>query len=158
MTDSLRRRLGLALAVLTGLFVLRVLGQALVAFFSVGFLPPMQQWYSGLVPYPALLPIQIAMVGVMVKLVADVDRGAGYFSRANRRVGRFLKWFSYVYFASMVARYAITMTVYPERRWFGGTIPIGFHMVLAAFVFVYGAYHLKYALESRANRRRPPAS
>jgi len=28
MTDSLRRRLGLALAILTGLFVLRVLGQA----------------------------------------------------------------------------------------------------------------------------------
>jgi hypothetical protein len=157
MTDSLRRRLGLALAVLTGLFVLRVLGQALVAFFSVGFLPPMEQWYSGLVPYATLLPIQIAMIAVMIKLVADVVRGAGWFSRANRGVGRFLKWFSYVYFASMVARYAITMTVYPERRWLSGTIPIWFHMVLAAFVFVYGTYHVRWTLEPRA-KASPHAS
>jgi hypothetical protein len=44
---------------LLALFVLRVLGQALVAFFNVGFLPPMPAWYSGLMPYEYLLPSQL---------------------------------------------------------------------------------------------------
>ena len=42
-------------------------------------------------------------------------------------------------FLGMVARYAITMTLYPERRWLGtGTIPIVFHWVLAAYLYVLG--------------------
>jgi hypothetical protein len=36
------------------LLVLRVGGQALVAFFDLPFLPAMQAWYSGLVPYEYL--------------------------------------------------------------------------------------------------------
>jgi hypothetical protein len=28
----------------------------------------------------------------------------------------------------------------PEQRWFGGTVPIVFHCVLAAFLFVLGSY------------------
>ena len=46
---------------LPALFVLRVAGQALVAFFDVRFLPPMQAWYSRLMPYPYLLPSQRAL-------------------------------------------------------------------------------------------------
>lgn len=45
---------------LLALFALRVAGQALVAFSDVRFLPPMQAWYSGLMPYPYLLPSQRA--------------------------------------------------------------------------------------------------
>ena len=56
-------RLGRLLVVLTLLFALRVLGQALVAFFSVRWLPSMAWWYSGLVPYPILLAIQLVMLG-----------------------------------------------------------------------------------------------
>ncbi len=41
------------------LFLLRVLGQVLVAFFEVGPLPPMAEWYSGLVPYPVLLRVKV---------------------------------------------------------------------------------------------------
>ena len=36
-------------AAILGIF-LRVLGQVLVAFFRVDFLPPMAEWYSGLIP------------------------------------------------------------------------------------------------------------
>ena len=52
--DHLRRRCMIAMWMLLGLFVLRVVGQVLVAFFDVRFLPPMSQWYSGLLPYPQL--------------------------------------------------------------------------------------------------------
>jgi hypothetical protein len=42
-----------------------VAGQAMVAFFDVQWLPPMERWYSGLVPYEILLPAQIAIIVLM---------------------------------------------------------------------------------------------
>ena len=47
------------------LFVLRVLGQMLVAFRRVSFLPPMEQWQSGLVPYHVLLAMQCASAWIV---------------------------------------------------------------------------------------------
>lgn len=122
-------------------FVLRVLGQALVAADQANFLPPMEEWYAGLVPYPALLPIQIVILGVQATISRDIWRGSGIFAGSRPAVGRGLQWFSYVYFAVMVLRYVVTMTVYPERRWLSGTIPIFFHWVLAAYLFMLGRYY-----------------
>ncbi len=133
----------LLLAVLTLLFILRVCGQILVAIVDIDFLPPFEQWYSGLLPYSALLPIQILIIGVMLKIVLDFAGGSGFFTKPKPRAAVFIKWFSCVYFLSMVVRYAITMTLHPELRWFTGTIPIWFHMVLAAFLYTFSHYHLK---------------
>ena len=41
----------------------------------------------------------------------------------------------------MAARYVVRMTRRPEARWFGGAIPIVFHLVLAAFLLTWGLYH-----------------
>jgi hypothetical protein len=41
----------------------------------------------------------------------------------------------------MAGRYVLTMTMFPERRWFGGAIPIVFHWVLAAYVYLLSRYH-----------------
>jgi hypothetical protein len=41
----------------------------------------------------------------------------------------------------MAVRYVVRMTRRPEQRWFGGTIPIFFHWVLAAYLFVVGLFH-----------------
>jgi hypothetical protein len=71
---------GPILTFLTTLFFLRVLGQALVAFFSVSWLPAMQQWFSGLIPYPVLLTIQIVMMVCMVKISMDIWLGTGRFA------------------------------------------------------------------------------
>ena len=54
-----------------------------------------------------------------------------------------LRNFGIVYFLSMVVRYALRMSWYPEERWFGGTIPIIFHWVLASYLIVLGCYHLR---------------
>lgn len=67
-----------AAALLLVLFALGVLGQMLVAFFGVGWLPPMERWYSGLTPYRYLLPSQIALLALMIKICADFSRGRGY--------------------------------------------------------------------------------
>jgi hypothetical protein len=138
------------LGILSFLFMLRVLGQVLVVFFGANFLPPMERWYSGLIPYFLLLPIQILFLATMAKLVIDLFRGYGFFTQRNPRTGIFLKWFSYIYFLSMVLRYVITMWLHPELRWFTGTIPIWFHIVLAAFLYTYSHYQLHGANDLRS--------
>jgi len=129
------------LSVLAGLFFLRVLGQALVAFAGVTLLPPMSEWYSGLLPYPLLLPVQLVILLVQGKISLDLGRGHGFFVPRRPRVGRGLQRFAAVYVLAMVLRYALTMAWYPERRWLGtGTIPIVLHWVLAAYLFTLGRF------------------
>jgi hypothetical protein len=122
-------------------FFLRVLGQALVAMGWANLLPPMEEWYSGLVPYPPLLAIQAVILGVQAAISRDIWQDAGIFARQPPALGRRLQWLSYVYAAAMLLRYVVTMAVYPERRWLSGTIPIFFHWVLSAYLFTLGRYY-----------------
>lgn len=142
------RRFAPLLWALLGLFVLRVLGQVLVAFFNVGFLPPMQAWYSGLLAYEYLLPAQIVIIVLMTAICLHFSWGGGFFVVSRPAFGRPVVYFGYVYFGAMVLRYILRMALVPEARWFGGTIPIWFHFVLATFVILFGLYH-------RARLRRP---
>ncbi len=135
------RRLAPLLWTLLALFVLRVVLQALVAFFDVDFLPPMQQWYSGLMPYEYLLPSQVIIIALMLKICADFTRGAGPFVRPHRFFAVYWLRFGYLYLAVMLARYPVQRALHPESRWFDGTIPIVFHWVLATFVIVVGLHH-----------------
>ena len=143
---------GAVLAFLTVLFFLRVLGQALVVFFSVSWLPSTEQWASGLIPYPTLLATQVVLLIGMVKIVSDVWRGKGFFAQTRMRLARFLVSFSAIYAGSMLLRYVITMILRPEMRWFGGTIPIFFHFVLAAFLYTWGKFHARAAIFARPDR------
>jgi hypothetical protein len=132
---------GPVLALLTLLFALRVLGQALVAFVGVALLPLMEQWFSGLIPYPTLLMIQLLMLILMVKITGEIWRGVGTFAIRRPHWSQFLIRFSAVYAGAMVLRYVLTMILHPEKRWLGDVIPIIFHFVLAGFIFVLGHYH-----------------
>ncbi len=133
--------LALLLWTLLVAFCLRVLGQALVAFWDVNWLPPMEAWYSGLLPYPYLLPSQVLIIALYGKVCVDFTKGEGIFVQPRPMFGRGVLVFGYVYLAAMVLRYVIRMSLYPEARWFGGTIPIFFHWVLAAFIIFFGRYH-----------------
>jgi len=142
VTRADSRRYGLLLSVLAFLFFLRVLGQALVAFFDVRWLPAMAEWYSGLLPYRLLLPAQLAILFIQAAISTDLFRGHGPMAVQRPRVGWVLRWFGVVYFAAMVLRYALTMAWHPERRWLGtGTIPVVFHWVLATYLYILGRYH-----------------
>jgi hypothetical protein len=101
----------------------------------------MAEWYSGLMPYSILLPIQIGILAVQVKISSDISCGRGYFAAFRPRTGRLLCGFSYVYFATMLLRYVLTMWLYPDHRWFHGTIPIFFHWVLAAYLLALSQYY-----------------
>jgi hypothetical protein len=132
---------GPLLAFITVLFAGRVLGQALVAFVGVPWLPPMEQWFSGMIPYPPLLIIQLLMLKLMIKITAAIWRGKGAFADVRPHWSGILMKFSAVYASLMVVRYILTMILHPEMRWFGDIIPIIFHFVLAGFIFVLGRYH-----------------
>ena len=131
------------LTLLAALFLARVAGQAVVAFGNVSFLPGMSHWYSGLLPYPLLLPVQVAILVLQTLVCAQFARGRGALVAPRRpRLGRVLIAFAAVYAAGMVVRYALTMGWNPERRWFGpGTIPSVFHVLLAAYIATVGHYH-----------------
>src|SRR6516165_4376022 len=62
-------RYPLLLGTFTFLFVLRVAGQVLVGLGEASLLPPFERWYSGLLPYWLLLPAQIALIVLMLKIV-----------------------------------------------------------------------------------------
>lgn len=124
----------------TGLFVLRVAGQILVALRPRSWLPPMVQW--NFIPYPVLLPIQIIFVVVMVWVDRSFSIHAGAMTVRQPGVGRYLIVFSALYAVAMVIRYVRRMRVHPDQRWFGGTIPIVFHLVLASYLYLIGRYHV----------------
>ncbi|MCH7747399.1 MAG: hypothetical protein IH939_04800 [Acidobacteria bacterium] len=124
------------LGVLSLVFAARVLGQLLVAVFGIGCLPPMDAWYSGLIPYPALLPIQIAILAIQLEISWELWVGAGAVSVSRPLLGRVLTWVSLVYFLAIVARLVITSVTLPEAGRFGDISPTVFHWVLAASLWI----------------------
>jgi hypothetical protein len=103
----------------------------------------MSVWYSGLVPYPVLLPAQIVLAAVMAIMAVGVTSGIGPFARPNPDLGRALLMFAYVYLAAMALRGLRRLLTNRGRRWYeGGTIPVIFHYVLAAFAFAFAFWNL----------------
>lgn len=141
-TDIDPRTTSYALAMLAFLFLLRVAGQLAVVARAPGWLPPMHDW--NLAPYRIVLPTQIAFLALMALICSGLYRSEGVFATPSPGFGRAAVWFSYVYAAAIVLRYALRMGRRPVERWFGGTIPMVFHLVLASFVFVYGSFHASY--------------
>lgn len=131
------------LLILLILFVFRVVGQLIVANFDVSFLPPMQQWQSGLLPYPLLVFFQVLIIGLYARICYDFWTGTGFFVNPNSKLAKSLTIFGGLYFAAMILRYIIRMTLLPEARWFDGTLPIFFHLVLASFILTVAHYQRK---------------
>jgi len=126
----------------TVLLVGRVAGQVLVVLRAPVWLPPMEQWQSGLVPYRFLLAVQIVVLALMFSISIDFSRGAGYWVEPHPLLGRVVVYWSYAYFGAMVLRYIHRMITRPDQRWFGGTIPIIFHSIVAVFQWAFGWYHI----------------
>jgi len=125
---------------LTVLFAVRVAGQVLVAVRSPSWLPAMNEW--NLVPYRLLLPSQLVILGVMTWIDASFSASSGPPVDRTQAFGWLLVVFSAVYAGAMVMRYAVRMRNRPEARWFGGTIPIVFHLVLATYLYALGSFHV----------------
>ena len=122
------------------LFVGRVLGQVYVGLYRPRRLPPWEEWYSGVLPYPWLLLSQIVIIMFMTMVAYDYTRGDGWWFVVDSRKAGALLWIALAYAGGMALRYGITMARHRERRWLGGTIPIWFHLVLAAFIYLVATF------------------
>jgi hypothetical protein len=120
----------------TAAFLLRVLGQVHVLLRAPDGLPPMPAWYSGLLPYPVLLPAQIVLLMLMAVL-ADRCSAAPDQPRHRAPVLRALRGVALAYFAVMAARLVWTLRMHGGEFYLHGGIPIAFHWVLALFLLVY---------------------
>jgi len=125
----------LFLWIFEGLFVLRFFGQLIVASFSPSWLPPMEEWYSGLITYPILFSIQIAIIILMTEISWDNTKKTGYFFVTKPKTKIILVTISLIYFLIMLTRYILTIALVEENRWLTGAIPIFFHWILAAYLY-----------------------
>jgi hypothetical protein len=123
----------------SSLFLVRVVGQLFVRLRRPAWLPPTEQW--NLSPYRLLLPTQIAILALMAWIDISFSLASGAPADPKPDFGQAVLVFAYVYAGVMAVRYVIRMSRRPDQRWLGGTIPIVFHWVLAAYLYVFGSFH-----------------
>ena len=122
---------------LAALFVLRVLAQAVQWAGPVPFLPSFDTWQGSGLPYPALLASQVLIVALLARALVMVRSRsitpATWKHRACFVLGG-------AYFAAMAFRLAAGLTFLSDVGWFAESLPALFHLVLAAFVLLFGHY------------------
>lgn len=120
------------------LFAFRVIAQAEVLLLEPAWLPDMDAWYSGLLPYPLLLPAQIVILALMAVVAWNPRVRRGLFARAHPRTAGALRVLALVYFLAMAARLIWIVETHGFEYWREGAIPVAFHWVLALFLLVSG--------------------
>jgi hypothetical protein len=127
---------------LLGLFVLRVIAQPLALQVDTPLLPRFESWHSGLLPYPVLVLTQLIIVLGLARTSRAFTSGA-VVPRAG--IGTAAIAFGSVYFVAMAARLVLGATALADQRWFASPLPTFFHLVLAAFLLLYGHFHWRYS-------------
>ncbi|HWI36284.1 MAG TPA: hypothetical protein VNU64_07510, partial [Burkholderiales bacterium] len=100
----------LLLWLFTGLFTLRVLGQAVQFWWPHSFLPEFGAFQGSRLPYGVLLATQLVILAVMIYYALRVMRGA---LPPSEQAGRVLLWLGWIYMAGSIARIVIGLLV-PE--------------------------------------------
>ena len=136
-SESLHARYMPWMLTLAALFVLRVLAQAVQWVGPVPFLPPFDTWQGSGLPYPALLTSQVLIIALLARALLVMRsrsiRPASWKHRACFVLGG-------AYFAAMAFRLLAGLTFLSDVGWFADSLPALFHLVLAAFVLLFGHY------------------
>lgn len=120
------------------LFAVRVIGQVEVLLLAPDWLPPMEHWYSGLLPYYLLLPAQILLLVVMAAMASSERLRSGAFAAEHPGAATTLRVLALMYFAFMAGRLVLNVIDHGEEFWRHGAIPVAFHWVLALFLLASG--------------------
>jgi hypothetical protein len=132
------RRFSFALWVLFALFAFRVIAQPLALVVESAVLPRFESWHSAALPYGVLLASQILILVALGWtawhfMVGDVA--------PRRAKGTLALTLGTIYLLSMIVRLVLGATVLSHVRWFASPLPTVFHLVLAAYLLVYGRFH-----------------
>lgn len=139
MMHRMTRRSRTAALLLWGcvaLFAARVIAQFEVFMLAPSWLPDMDAWYSGLLPYHLLLPAQVALLMIMAVMAWNRRVRTGRFADAHPRIAGALRVFAGIYFAAMASRLGLNVFEHGAEFWRHGAIPVAFHWVLALFLLV----------------------
>lgn len=139
---------------LLALFIVRVIAQPMALLISAPFLPPFESWHSGVLPYPALVAAQLLIIAWFARTAWRFSRGE---VTPRYRLGVWMLVFGGVYFATMLVRLVLGVTVLSSNRWFSSVLPTMFHLVLASYLLVYGHYHFRHAFTAPNTSLPPPA-
>lgn len=134
-TSRYRAFFVLAVALLSAAFLLRVLGQAVQRWFPQEFLPAFEAWQGSGLPYPALLACQIVILSLLGVAICSMVHRARFF---GPRVSRCVIVAGWLYFAFMLARLALGLTVLGASGWFTAWISTLLHLDLAIVVILWG--------------------
>jgi len=124
---------------LTVLFVFRVVAQMIQFWHPYPVLPSFEAWQSGAVPYSLLLSVQVVIVGCCLRIIWRLFKGCVV---PETKMGKIWLSIGGMYFLVMCIRLILGFTVAPDHFWFGAKLPTMFHFVLAAFLLVYGRFHV----------------
>jgi hypothetical protein len=129
---------------LTGLFFLRVAGQAVQRVLDLPWLPRFEQFQGSNLSYGVLLASQLLLLLLMAWMSLQAAPG-----RLRRRpsLGAALRIGGWVYFAGSLLRLAVGISWPEAHPWFRAWIPGFFHLVLAAFMLQVACYHLRPATD-----------
>ena len=147
--SSPSRRFGIWLWLLLLLFAARVVAQPLALVIESPMLPSFESWHSGALPYGLLLTSQIVLLFVLVRTASQFMKGG---VKPRRAAGVVALALGGVYFAGAAARLILGFTAFSHLRWFASPIPTAFHLVLAAFLLLYGRFHYVYGAQFRPDR------
>lgn len=132
-----RRVFGTVGWLLTGLFALRILGQAVQRWAPRAELPPFEAFQGSPLPYWLLLSSQLVFLLAMAVISQRMLVGG---LRRTRRLSITLGWAGSVYMAAALARICIGLAIPEAPAWFHAWIPATFHLVLAGFVLTTWGY------------------
>ncbi|RLA45036.1 MAG: hypothetical protein DRR06_08215 [Gammaproteobacteria bacterium] len=133
-------KLAAILWILLALFCFRVAAQLIQFYYPTSLLPPFESWHSEKVPYGILVLAQLVIIYFCLRTAYGVYRGT---TNRNRTRGIILLALGGLYFATMVVRVSLGLTVFSDNRWFSNHIPTFFHFVLATFILMTSSYHFQ---------------
>lgn len=116
-------------------FLFRVAGQAVQRWFPLEFLPPFDAWQGSGIAYPALLASQVVIIALVgAALCSIVHRARALGTTASR----YVIFIGCAYFALMLLRLVLGLTVLSDSGWFTAWISTLLHLDLALIVILWG--------------------
>jgi hypothetical protein len=145
------RRYAVWLWLLLALFAFRVAAQPAALVLEDSFLPSFESWHGGVMPYGVLLASQLLILAALGWCSWRFTAGDVV---PRHRLGVAGLTFGGLYFGIMALRLILGLTLFSDQRWFASRIPTLFHLVLAAFVMLFGHFHYVHGADPPADRKK----
>lgn len=123
---------------LLGLFGFRIIAQWLQSRFALPFLPAFEHWQGSSLPYGVLFASQLLILLLFATIAWRFSNGR---VAACPLVGAVMLCLGGVYFALMLGRLVLGLTVLSHSHWFASHLPALCHLLLVSFVLLVGHFH-----------------